>query len=691
MKMKGIKKSKRLAAVLLAGVMLLSAAPVPEVQAAGKVKSVTVTNLPGNTLVLKKGASKTLKVKVLSNTKKAVSQKVTYKSANTKVVKVTSKGKVTAVKKGSAKVTITSVADKSKKLTVTVKVGIPVKKVSVDKKNMELAIGETYKLQTSVSPKNATVKSLVYSSDNEKVATVSSKGKIKAKKQGTAKITVEAKDGSGKKAVVTVKVSEKTTEAQTTTEAPTTTETPATTADPTTTETPTTEPITSEEEPTTSSEEPTTEKQMVPYIQYLDFSDGNLAFWDCAVRQTDKYDHYELRFKAGEDLDDCREYITVQLKEAYADSYAYEFVWNDTYDSLSAFEKGTGYRTAGALNIYKKDDAQKKTVASYEFNYLRYYDCFEDIESPRIIRVNWDRSPELGIYIQAFSDWRTNIPESLSTVEDLISLTPGYTCKVDFDAPKGEDSKEYWDYKHAAFIYFYADTDEEQKNPLTAYELCCEIVPEFFNPEDLTVTRLLVDYKDSSINLWVNDNITKDNIEEIKEKLKFGIDEDVYDIAYDIDWDGYDDDTKMLLGRITVTKKQPENEYEAMPDEYSLEVRDECYITDIQVTKTPEDGQRGITEWDETFAIELTGNVDFSEWKEDATLTGSGYQSNQEAYDNNINDLLNCITILDGYYAKFRYDGGASGTWTGYKLDIYDAETKKVVCTKSMSYQHLGY
>ena len=49
-------------------------------------------------------------------------------------------------------------------------------------------------------------KKVVWTSSNKKVATVTSKGVVKGLREGSAKITASAVDGSKKKASVTVKV-----------------------------------------------------------------------------------------------------------------------------------------------------------------------------------------------------------------------------------------------------------------------------------------------------------------------------------------------------------------------------------------------------------------------------------------------------------------------------------------------------
>lgn len=131
------------------------------------------------------------------------------KPRTVKVTNVNKNGtfKLTAgKKKGSAVITVTLASKKTASFKVTVqKAAVKTTKITTTTKSLTLAKGATYKkLASSIAVTPVTSKEKVtYSSSNKKVATVSSKGVIKAKKAGTAKITV--KSGS-KKVVVTVKV-----------------------------------------------------------------------------------------------------------------------------------------------------------------------------------------------------------------------------------------------------------------------------------------------------------------------------------------------------------------------------------------------------------------------------------------------------------------------------------------------------
>lgn len=147
-----------------------------------------------------KQSTKALKVTGLANGDSIVS----WKSSNTKIVKVNQSGKITAQKKtGKAVITITLASGLQKKVTVTVQKGaVKTTKISGLKSKLTVQKGKKFTLKPVVSPITSLQK-VIYSSSNKKVATVTSKGVITAKKAGTAKITV--KSGS-KKYVIKITV-----------------------------------------------------------------------------------------------------------------------------------------------------------------------------------------------------------------------------------------------------------------------------------------------------------------------------------------------------------------------------------------------------------------------------------------------------------------------------------------------------
>jgi len=71
---------------------------------------------------------------------------------------------------------------------------------------LTLAKGQKITLESVVNPKNAKNKTLKYKSSNTKIVTVSSTGRVEAKKVGTAKITIQSKANTKVKQTIKVTV-----------------------------------------------------------------------------------------------------------------------------------------------------------------------------------------------------------------------------------------------------------------------------------------------------------------------------------------------------------------------------------------------------------------------------------------------------------------------------------------------------
>ena len=126
--------------------------------------------------------------------------KLSYKTANKKIATVSGNGKITAKKAGKTTITVKS-GKKSVKVTVNV-IGVKTTGLSVNATQLNLKVKKKATIKANVTPKNTSEK-VTYKTSNKKVATVDAKGKVTAKKAGTATITVT----SGSKSVkVTVTV-----------------------------------------------------------------------------------------------------------------------------------------------------------------------------------------------------------------------------------------------------------------------------------------------------------------------------------------------------------------------------------------------------------------------------------------------------------------------------------------------------
>ena len=145
--------------------------------------------------ITRAGESATLSATILPEN--TTVKTVTWTSSNETVAVVDKFGKVTAKAEGIA--TITATTHNTKTATCMVVVGapiIPVTNIALNKGTLSLKIGESDNLSASITPENATIKDVSWSSDNTTVATVDANGKVTAKAAGTAKITATCGDKS---------------------------------------------------------------------------------------------------------------------------------------------------------------------------------------------------------------------------------------------------------------------------------------------------------------------------------------------------------------------------------------------------------------------------------------------------------------------------------------------------------------
>lgn len=159
------------------------------------VSSVTVS--PAN-LALDLNGTKTSTLTATVNGENNPSQNVTWSSSNTSVATVSASGVVTAKATGNATITATSEQDGTKSGTCSVTVTdstVHVTGVTLNKNSTSITMGGSETLTATVSPNNATNKSVTWTSSNTSVATVSN-GTITPVATGNTTITVTTTDGS---------------------------------------------------------------------------------------------------------------------------------------------------------------------------------------------------------------------------------------------------------------------------------------------------------------------------------------------------------------------------------------------------------------------------------------------------------------------------------------------------------------
>ena len=121
---------------------------------------------------------------------------IAYSTSNSSVVSVSGDGTATAEAAGSC--IITAKASSGVKAYCTVKVvdyPVIVTAIELDQSKHDMFVGEVFKLQSTITPSNATNKSVSWASTDETVATVSQGGTVEAKGAGKTVVTATTENG----------------------------------------------------------------------------------------------------------------------------------------------------------------------------------------------------------------------------------------------------------------------------------------------------------------------------------------------------------------------------------------------------------------------------------------------------------------------------------------------------------------
>ena len=143
---------------------------------------------------------------------KEANQKVEWTSLDTSIATVDSEGNITAKKAGTVIIRATTKGKdaEGKVLTANCKVtvnNVSVTDISLEKTAVEIPVGYTEILKATVSPQNATIKEIEWTSSDTSIATVDQNGKVAGVTAGTAIITAKSVDNPtvSKSCTVTIK------------------------------------------------------------------------------------------------------------------------------------------------------------------------------------------------------------------------------------------------------------------------------------------------------------------------------------------------------------------------------------------------------------------------------------------------------------------------------------------------------
>lgn len=165
-----------------------------------------LVNASDNTPVLVLSRGNEVSLSISLQPEDATNRRYTVQSGDTNILRA-SGSTLTARKAGVTTLTIQSQQNPEITKVYRVLVTEPVTKVAVSLAEKTLFVGEGTYASVQITPDNASVQDVTWSSSNEDVATVDEFGVVRAHKKGTADIKATAKDGSGRwgRATLTVK------------------------------------------------------------------------------------------------------------------------------------------------------------------------------------------------------------------------------------------------------------------------------------------------------------------------------------------------------------------------------------------------------------------------------------------------------------------------------------------------------
>lgn len=164
---------------------------------------VTSISLNKSNISLEVGKAEQLVATILPSN--APDKSVTWYSSDNNIATVEN-GVVTGKKAGT--VTITAKSSNGKVAICIVYVNsivVPVTDIKINTENVTINVGGTVTLTTTITPSNATDKTVTWSSSDSNIATVSNKGEVTGKKAGTVTITAKSSNGKTATSKVTVK------------------------------------------------------------------------------------------------------------------------------------------------------------------------------------------------------------------------------------------------------------------------------------------------------------------------------------------------------------------------------------------------------------------------------------------------------------------------------------------------------
>lgn len=160
-------------------------------------ESVEVEGISLNKNTLNLNVGEKYQLTAIVNPNNATNKVVNWSSDNHQIVQVNQLGELIALNVGTAIITATTANNGfTAHCQVTVKnKNIPVEKIILNKQQLEMKIGDEFKLEVTIFPENATDKKIVWRSDNEQIVRIDQFGKLQAMQEGVTSVYASTPDG----------------------------------------------------------------------------------------------------------------------------------------------------------------------------------------------------------------------------------------------------------------------------------------------------------------------------------------------------------------------------------------------------------------------------------------------------------------------------------------------------------------
>ena len=125
----------------------------------------------------------------------AMPDSVTYSVSDDSVASVDQNGKVRGLSAGECELTATSDYDETISVSIPLIIIVPVTDVDITAAEHGVVLGKTLQLSVAVTPSDATMQAIAFSSSDESVLTVTQDGLVTGVSRGEASVTAESADG----------------------------------------------------------------------------------------------------------------------------------------------------------------------------------------------------------------------------------------------------------------------------------------------------------------------------------------------------------------------------------------------------------------------------------------------------------------------------------------------------------------